>query len=112
MFFWSAKQKTQGSDLRDGVLDTNIDWFKQDIFNDDTIVYRRFAPESPSRACVLIFAEHMVKHEFLSEHIVRAMMQGPLPNGLHRDDLIDYITERIIHLMRSQSPAASPSWRS
>jgi len=101
MFFWRrAKQKkARGLTSLTNSLDTNIHWFKQDIFaNDETIIYRRFRTGDPqSRACVLVFAEHMVKHEFLSEHIVRAMMQGPLPGGLHKDELITYVTEHIIH---------------
>ena len=50
MFFWRrAKQKKpRGLTSVTASLDTNIDWFKQDIFaNDDTIVYRRFRTGEP-----------------------------------------------------------------
>ncbi len=101
MFFWK-RQKPQGARGLDRVttsLEANIYWFKNDIFaNDETIVYRQFKTGEPrARDCVLIYADYMVKHEFLSEHVVRALMKNTIPKNVSEEELVSYVTERIIY---------------
>lgn len=103
MFFWKRSEragaKQQGSQLFSPSLDQNLTRFKTDILaNDETIVYRQFATKGAKpRRCLLISADNMVKHEFLSEYIVRPLMEEELPKRLQGEELVNYIAEQVIH---------------
>lgn len=103
MFFWkNAKKEKRGSknlDRLSNSLKTNLHWFKEDIFaNDDTIVYRHFKTKGPNpRSCVLIYAAQMVKHEYLSDYVVRPIMASSVPKHLSGEQLVSYFSEQVIH---------------
>jgi spore germination protein KA len=101
MFFWKRAKgeqpKTRDLDRLSTSLETNLKWLRSNLFaDDDTIVYRRFKTKEPTRQCVLIHANNMTKHEFLSDYIVRPLMISSLPRELHGQRLIQHITEQVI----------------
>lgn len=103
MFFWKrgkqGERTSKGLDVLSTSLKTNLHWFKQDLFaNDDTIVYRHFKTSEPwPRECVLIYASNMVKHEFLSDYIVKPMMEDCLPKHLRGEAIAAYLSKQVIH---------------
>lgn len=102
MFFWKRpkgdQEKTREVDRLSTSLETNVKWLKSNLFvDDDTIVYRHFKTKEPqARQCVLIYANDMTKHEFLSDYIVRPLMMNSMPKELHGQALIRHMTEQVI----------------
>lgn len=102
VFFWKKakgkRSKAKGLDRLSASLEINVKWLKSNLFaDDDTIVYRHFRTKEPqARQCVLIHADNMTKHEFLSDYIVRPMMSSSLPKELQGRRLIQHITEQVI----------------
>ena len=102
MFFWKKikdrKPKGKGLDRLGTSLQTNLYWFKNDIFMDDaSIIYRRFRSQPPhSRDCILIYADNMTNSDFLSQYVVRPFMNRTLPKGASGQELADYIMESVI----------------
>ena len=102
MFFWKHTKKGEpqprGLDDISPSLRTNLHWLKEDIFvHDQTIAYRGFKTSDPHpRECVLIYADNMVKHEYLSQFVLRPMMRSSLPKHLRGEELAHYAAERIL----------------
>jgi len=102
MFFWRRaqenQQKKRDADRLSTSLETNVQWLKSNLFaDDDTIVYRHFTTKGPfPRKCVLIHADNMTKHEFLSEYLVRPLMTNALPRELHGPGLVQHVVEQVI----------------
>lgn len=102
MFFWQRTKKNaprpRGLDRLSTSLDANLHWFKADIFaNDETIVYRRFKTKGTKpRDCVLIYADNMVKHEYLSQFVLRPLMEADLPKNLKGEEIADFLAEQVI----------------
>ena len=102
MFFWKRVKKEEnkkGLYNLSTSLEINVHWFKTDILgHDDTIVYRNFKTKGPKeRNCVLIYASNMVKHEFLSDYIVKPLMSCTLPKHLTGESLATFLMERVLH---------------
>ncbi len=102
MFFWQKTKKNapqpRGLDDLNPSLEINLHWLKADILaSDETIVYRRFKTSgAKARDCVLVYADNMVKHEFLSQFVLRPMMQSSPPKHLRGEELIRYLSANVI----------------
>lgn len=103
MFFWKRKRKNQQSNANHEYLSKdlrkNIAHFKCTLFKDDeAIVYREFQTQGPDvRDCVIICADNMINHEFISEFVLRPLMLHAIPKKLAGDPLIEHIESKIIH---------------
>lgn len=102
MFFWKRTKpnapKPRGLDCLSSSLEVNLYWFKEDIFaNDETIAYRRFKTKGAHpRDCVLIYADNMVKHEYLSQFVLRPMLRAALPKNLKGEEIANYLVEQVL----------------
>lgn len=100
--FLAKAKKTQVDppqvDLLNKSLATNLERFKNDFFvADKTIMYREFrTPEPNSRQGVLIYADNMAKHDYLSQYVVAPLIKNALPPKLSGQNLADYVMERIV----------------
>ena len=65
--------------------------------DDDTIIYREFVTDQPRpRRCVLVSADGMTDHVFLSDYVVQAVMYTPIPPRLVGDELVDFLIKTVI----------------
>lgn len=101
-----AKHKPRvGATILTTSLQANIDRFRDDLFvNDGSIVYREFRTQEPhALSCVLIYADNMANHEFLSAYVLRPMMTKFLPAKLGGQGLAEYIAGGIIESDKTQT---------
>lgn len=102
MFFWNMlknKQTKEYQGVLSNSLQANVSRLKIDVFaDDDNIMYRQFRSGSPKpRNCVLIYADNMAKHEFLSHYVLHPMMDKALPPRLSGQKLAEHITQAVIN---------------
>lgn len=108
MFFWQRTKKKgpdpRGLDRLSSSLETNLHWLQTDLFaSDETIVYRRIKTSGPKpRDCVLVYADNMVKHEYLSQFVLRPLLKAELPKGLRGEELARYLAEQVIEADSSE----------
>jgi len=108
MFFWKQKSRDttqpKGSDSLSPSLAANLQKLQSEIFaNDETIVYRRFKTKKPRALdCALVYADNMVKHEYLSLSVLRPMMQAEVPGSVRGRQLAHYFAEQVIYSDDSQ----------
>ena len=94
MFFWKRKKSSTGLSSS---LEQALAVFKKLLTNDGTIVYRMFQTAGPHpRECALIYAENMIKHEFLSHYVLLPLMESALPRKLSGPPLARYLAEGVI----------------
>ena len=102
MFFWKRTQKNaprpRGLDQLSSSLAVNLHWLKSDVFaNDDTIVFRSFKTKGKRPLdCVLVYADNMVKHEYLSQFVLRPMMRAAVPRGVRGREVARYLSEQVL----------------
>lgn len=106
MFFRKRKQRVDNSQIStehlSKSLQENIRIFKESLFHgDEAIVYREFRTAAPKpRDCIIICAENMVTHQYISEFVLRPMMVRSISSKSKNESLIRYIMENVIQTDR------------
>lgn len=95
---WPGKSAATCSTILSNSLERNLRILKEDVFrDDDTIIYREFATEHPRpRRCVLVSADGMTDHVFLSDYVIQAVMYTPIPPRLVGEELVDFLIKTVI----------------
>ncbi|MCT4544744.1 MAG: spore germination protein [Vallitalea sp.] len=77
-------------------IEYNIDLFKKDFSDDDSIVYRRFQNESGRRKFCLIYIKSMVNDEIMTENILKPIMSEDIKKHENSIEFLDYIVDKIV----------------
>lgn len=100
--FWQMLRQTKSDLVCDlalsSSLERNLRLLKEEVFSDDdTIIYREFTTDQPRpRRCVLVSADGMTDHVFLSDYVVQAVMYTPIPPRFVGNQVVEYLMENVI----------------
>lgn len=85
-----------------GILSQDIKYFKGIFKDDENIKTRFFTNKNSSINCCIIFEDHMVDKEMISENIVATIMNSDLYEDI--EDKIDFLMNKVVvcgHLKKS-----------
>lgn len=76
-------------------LDKNIQLFKNDFPNDDSIVYREFENENGKKKFCLIYIKSMINDDVMTENIFQPIMSEKIKRHENDRGFLDYIIHKI-----------------
>ncbi|GMQ58896.1 spore germination protein [Vallitalea sediminicola] len=79
-------------------LTYNIDLFKNEFQDDDSIVYRPFQNEGSKRKFCLIYVKSMVNDEVMSDNIFKPIMNADIKRHENSVEFLDYIINKIVSI--------------
>lgn len=79
-------------------LTYNIDLFKKEFKDDDSIVYRLFQNEGSKKKFCLIYVKSMVNDEVMSDNIFKPIMSADIKRHENSTEFMDYIVNKIVSI--------------
>ncbi len=78
------------------ILSENINIFKGDFKDDDSIIYREFENENSRKKFCLIFIKGMINNEVMTENIFKPIMSEKIKRHENNADFVDYTINCIV----------------
>ncbi|QUH30491.1 spore germination protein [Vallitalea guaymasensis] len=79
-------------------LTYNIDLFKKEFKDDDSIVYRLFQNEGSKKKFCLIYVKSMVNDEVMSDNIFKPIMSADIKRHENSTEFMDYVVNKIVSI--------------
>ncbi|GMQ62906.1 spore germination protein [Vallitalea maricola] len=79
-------------------LTYNIDLFKKEFKDDDSIVYRLFQNEGSKKKFCLIYVKSMVNDEVMSDNIFKSIMSADIKRHENNAEFLDYVVNKIVSI--------------
>lgn len=79
-----------------GDIESNINWFKREFKDDDSIVYRSFQNKMSKKKMCIIYIKNMVNDEIMSENILRPIMNFNMNQYKRGEEYIDFILDKVV----------------
>ncbi|WP_273320754.1 spore germination protein [Vallitalea guaymasensis] len=79
-------------------LNYNIDLFKKEFKDDDSIVYRFFQNEGSKKKFCLIYVKSMVNDEVMSDNIFKPIMSADIKRHENSTEFMDYVVNKIVSI--------------
>ncbi|MCT4687820.1 spore germination protein [Vallitalea sp.] len=79
-------------------LTYNINLFKKEFQDDDSIVYRLFQNEGSKKKFCLIYIKSMVNDEVMSDNIFKPIMSADIKRHENSSEFLDYVVNKIVSI--------------
>ncbi|MCY6355639.1 spore germination protein [Clostridium sp. ZS2-4] len=79
-----------------GILNKDIQHFRDIFKEDETILYREFRSRDNSINCCIIFIDSMTDKDLLNEYVIEPIIMNCINENIEDESIADFLTHRIL----------------
>lgn len=79
-----------------GILNKDIQHFRDIFKEDETILYREFRSRDNSMNCCIIFIDSMTDKDLLNEYVIEPVIMNSINENIENESISDFLTHRIL----------------